>query len=195
MATASVQQRSFSLAASGEPDSCCLLSSIAVQHSRQTQQSLHRLVSGLGFATRQIGIAGWTKGVEQILLNSRDCVGEHLSLPCPLLPFLLSSPQPTLQNDDFNLEGAVASIRPQLVEFLSHRLDWLLSASQHFLPTAVLSGLAGVTDHREKVSVLLDLLEKAGHATWKQFAQCLCMECDLPLEMEILLMSSAGEGR
>lgn len=102
--------------------------------------------------------------------------------------------QPTLQNDDFNLEGAVASIRPQLVEFLSHRLDWLLSASQHFLPTAVLSGLAGVTDHREKVSVLLDLLEKAGHATWKQFAQCLCMECDLPLEMEILLMSSAGEG-
>uniref|UniRef100_A0A8C3KZR9 NLR family CARD domain containing 5 n=1 Tax=Chrysolophus pictus TaxID=9089 RepID=A0A8C3KZR9_CHRPC len=101
---------------------------------------------------------------------------------------------PTLQNDDLNLEAAVASIRPQLVEFLSHRPDWLLAASQHFLPMAVLSSLAGVTDHREKVSVLLDLLEKAGHATWKQFAQCLCMECDLPLEMEILLMSSAGEG-
>ncbi|XP_015729129.1 protein NLRC5 isoform X2 [Coturnix japonica] len=102
--------------------------------------------------------------------------------------------QPILQNDDVDLEGAVASIRPQLVEFLSHRPDWLLAASQHFLPMAVLSGLADITDHRERVTVLLDLLEKAGHATWKQFAQCLCMECDLPLELEILLMSSAGEG-
>ncbi|KAK4813868.1 hypothetical protein QYF61_001966 [Mycteria americana] len=57
-----------------------------------------------------------------------------------------------------------------------------------------LNGLDGITDHREKVSVLLDLLEKAGPATWQQFAQYLCMECDLPLDLEILLISSAGEG-
>ncbi|XP_065589425.1 protein NLRC5 [Cyrtonyx montezumae] len=101
--------------------------------------------------------------------------------------------QPIFQNDDLHLEAAGASIRPQLVEFLSQHPGWLLAASQHFLPVDVLSSLAGIADHREKVSVLLDLLEKAGPATWKQFAQCLCMECDLPLEMEILLMSSAGE--
>lgn len=58
----------------------------------------------------------------------------------------------------------------------------------------VLNGLDGITDHRGKVSVLLDLLEKAGPATWKQFAQSLCMECNLPLDLEILLLSSAGEG-
>ncbi|EOB01028.1 Protein NLRC5, partial [Anas platyrhynchos] len=97
-------------------------------------------------------------------------------------------------NDDLNLEVAIASIRPQLVEFLSHHQDWLLTTSQHFLPGATLRDLDGITDHREKVSELLDLLEKDGPDTWKQFVQHLCMELDLPLELEILLMSSAEEG-
>lgn len=57
-----------------------------------------------------------------------------------------------------------------------------------------MDGLDGITNRKERVSVLLDLLEAAGPATWKQFAQYLCMECDLPLDLEILLMSSAGEG-
>ncbi|NWI27802.1 NLRC5 protein, partial [Sula dactylatra] len=101
---------------------------------------------------------------------------------------------PPFQNDDIDLEAAIASARPQLVEFLSHRPDWLLTTSRCFLPGTALNILDGITDHREKVSVLLDLLEKAGPATWKQFAQYLCMECDLPLDLEILLISSAGEG-
>ncbi|XP_025919971.1 protein NLRC5 isoform X2 [Apteryx rowi] len=102
--------------------------------------------------------------------------------------------QPPFQMDDLNLKTAIASARPQLVEFLGHRPDWLLTTSQRFLPGVTLSGLDGITDHKEKVSVLLDLLEKAGPATWKQFVQYLCMECDLPLDLEILLMSCAGEG-
>ncbi|KAM6324853.1 LOW QUALITY PROTEIN: protein NLRC5 [Podargus strigoides] len=102
--------------------------------------------------------------------------------------------QPPFQTDDLDLEAAVASARPQLVEFLSHCPDWLLVTSQRFLPEVVLNGLDDITDHREKVSVLLDLLEKAGPATWKEFAQYLCMECNLPLDLEILLISSAGEG-
>ncbi|XP_063190066.1 protein NLRC5 isoform X1 [Chroicocephalus ridibundus] len=103
--------------------------------------------------------------------------------------------QPPFRNDDLDLEAAIASARPQLVEFLSHHPDWLLTTSRCFLPAVALrAGLDGITDHREKVSVLLDLLEKAGPATWKQFAQYLCMECDLPLDLEIQLMSSAGEG-
>ncbi|XP_037264682.1 protein NLRC5 isoform X1 [Falco biarmicus] len=101
--------------------------------------------------------------------------------------------QPPLQNDDLDLEAAVASACPQLVEFLSHHPNWLLTTSRRFLPEVALSGLDGITDHKEKVSVLLDLLEKAGPATWKQFAQHLCMDCDLPLDLEILLLSFAGE--
>ncbi|KFV56711.1 Protein NLRC5, partial [Tyto alba] len=96
-------------------------------------------------------------------------------------------------NDDLDLEAAVARVRPQLVEFLSHCPDWLLTTCQRFLPEVALNGLDGITDHKEKVSALLELLEKAGPATWKQFAQYLCMECDLPLDLEIQLISSAGE--
>ncbi|NXJ65292.1 NLRC5 protein, partial [Rostratula benghalensis] len=98
------------------------------------------------------------------------------------------------QNDDLDLEAGIASARPQLVEFLSHCPDWLLKTSQCFLPAMTLNSLDGITNDREKVLVLLELLEKAGPATWNQFAQYLCMECDLPLDLEILLMSSAGEG-
>ncbi|XP_048172988.1 protein NLRC5 isoform X1 [Corvus hawaiiensis] len=102
--------------------------------------------------------------------------------------------QPPFQDDDLDLRAAVARARPQLVEFLSHCPDWLLMTSQPFVPKAALSSLGGITDHKEKASVLLDLLEKAGPAAWKHFAQSVCMEYDLPLDLEILLMSSAGEG-
>uniref|UniRef100_A0A8C0AQF5 NLR family CARD domain containing 5 n=1 Tax=Buteo japonicus TaxID=224669 RepID=A0A8C0AQF5_9AVES len=102
--------------------------------------------------------------------------------------------QPPFQNDDLDLEAAIARARPQLLEFLSHHPNWLLTTSRRFLPGMVLNGLDGITDHKGKVSVLLDLLEKAGPATWKQFAQSLCMECNLPLDLEILLLSFAGEG-
>ncbi|XP_051657834.1 protein NLRC5 [Manacus candei] len=102
--------------------------------------------------------------------------------------------QPPLQNEDLDLEAAVARARPRLVEFLSHRPSWLLTTSRCFLPELALSSLGSITNTREKISVLLDLLEKAGPSTWKQFAQYLCMECDLPLDLEVLLMSSAGEG-
>ncbi|NXP16605.1 NLRC5 protein, partial [Scytalopus superciliaris] len=93
-----------------------------------------------------------------------------------------------------DLEAAVASARPQLVEFLSHCPTWLLETSRRFLPELALNSLGGITDSKEKISMLLDLLERAGRATWQQFAQDVCMECDLPLELEVLLMSSAGEG-
>lgn len=99
---------------------------------------------------------------------------------------------PPFQSDDLDLD--VVSARSQLVELLSHHSDWLLTTSQRFLPGAALNGLDGITDHKEKVSVLLDLLEEAGPATWEQFVQCLCMECDLPLDLEIQVMSSAREG-
>ncbi|NWT58152.1 NLRC5 protein, partial [Erythrocercus mccallii] len=101
---------------------------------------------------------------------------------------------PLFQDDDLDLQAAVARARPQLVEFLTLCPDWLLLTSQRFIPEATLSSLAGISHPREKISVLLDLLEEAGPAAWKHFAQSVCMEYDLPLDLEVLLMSSAGEG-
>ncbi|XP_039577396.1 protein NLRC5 isoform X6 [Passer montanus] len=102
--------------------------------------------------------------------------------------------QPPFQHDDLDLPAAVARARPQLVEFLSHCPEWLLCTAQRLVPEAALSSLAGIAHPREKISVLLDLLEEAGPAAWKHFAQSVCMEYDLPLDLEVLLMSSAGEG-
>lgn len=119
----------------------------------------------------------------------------NISCSCACCYPLCSSLQPPFWNDDTDLQAAVARARPQLVEFLTHCPDWLLSTSQPFIPEATLSSLAGITDPREKISVLLDLLEKAGPAAWKHFAQSVCMEYDLPLDLEVLLLSSAGEGK
>ncbi|NXO09520.1 NLRC5 protein, partial [Oriolus oriolus] len=102
--------------------------------------------------------------------------------------------QPPFQDDDLDLRAAVTRARPQLVEFLSHCPDWLLATSQRLVPKAALSSLGGIADHKEKTSVLLELLEEAGPAAWKHFAQSVCMEYDLPLDLEVLLLSSAGEG-
>ncbi|NXP00277.1 NLRC5 protein, partial [Certhia brachydactyla] len=102
--------------------------------------------------------------------------------------------QPLFHNDDLDLPAAVARARPQLMDFLTRCPDWLLTTSRGFIPEAALSSLGGIADPREKISVLLDLLEEAGAAAWKHFAQSFCMEYDLPLDLEVLLMSSAGEG-
>ncbi|NXI07527.1 NLRC5 protein, partial [Irena cyanogastra] len=101
---------------------------------------------------------------------------------------------PPIQEDDLDLPAAVARARPQLVEFLTHCPQWLLATCQRCVPEVALSSLGGITDPREKISVLLDLLEEAGPAAWKHFAQSVCMEYDLPLDLEVLLMSSVGEG-
>uniref|UniRef100_A0A8C3MQY2 Uncharacterized protein n=1 Tax=Geospiza parvula TaxID=87175 RepID=A0A8C3MQY2_GEOPR len=102
---------------------------------------------------------------------------------------------PPFQHDDLELAAAVARARPQLVEFLSQCPEWLLCTAQRFVPQAALSSLGTITSPREKTSLLLDLLEEAGPAAWKHFAQSVCMEYDLPLDLEVLLMSSAGEGK
>nr|XP_054496491.1 protein NLRC5 isoform X5 [Agelaius phoeniceus] len=102
--------------------------------------------------------------------------------------------QPPFQHDALDVAAAVARARPQLVELLTQCPEWLLCTAQRLVPQAALSSLGTITSPREKTSLLLDLLEEAGPAAWKHFAQSLCMEYDLPLDLEVLLMSSAGEG-
>uniref|UniRef100_A0A8C0UJE6 NLR family CARD domain containing 5 n=1 Tax=Cyanistes caeruleus TaxID=156563 RepID=A0A8C0UJE6_CYACU len=85
--------------------------------------------------------------------------------------------QPPFQNEDLDLQAAVARARPQLVELLAHCPDWLLTTSQNFIPKAALGSLGAITNPRHKTSLLLDLLEEAGPAAWSHFAQSVCMEC------------------
>ncbi|KAM7146941.1 protein NLRC5 isoform 2-T4 [Macrochelys suwanniensis] len=99
-----------------------------------------------------------------------------------------------LQMEDMDLQRAIANAQPQLVESLSHDPEWLLMKAKHFLPHTDLSHVDGITDRKEKVMLLLNALESAGPILWKQFIQCVCMEGNLPMDLEILLMSVSGEG-
>ncbi|KYO27032.1 protein NLRC5 isoform C [Alligator mississippiensis] len=99
-----------------------------------------------------------------------------------------------LQMDDLDLQHVIAKVRPQLVEFLSHNSEWLIMKAKHFLPLVDLKYVDDITDCKQKVSELLDRLENVELTIQKQFVQCICMECNLPMDLEIQLMSSAGEG-
>ncbi|XP_068026233.1 protein NLRC5 [Melanerpes formicivorus] len=100
----------------------------------------------------------------------------------------------TMQPPPQEAAPALGSARPQLLELLRRRPQWLLAACRRFLPAGALPAPQGSADRRDRASLLLDRLEQAGPATWKEFVQYLCMECDLPLHLEVLLISSAGEG-
>ncbi|XP_073163554.1 protein NLRC5 isoform X3 [Lepidochelys kempii] len=96
--------------------------------------------------------------------------------------------------EDMDLQRAIANAQPQLVESLSHTPEWLLMKAKRFLPHMDLSHVDGITDRKKKVLLLLDTLENAGPIIWKQFIQCVCMEGNLPMDLEIQLMSASGEG-
>ncbi|XP_075796499.1 protein NLRC5 isoform X1 [Pelodiscus sinensis] len=96
--------------------------------------------------------------------------------------------------EEMDLQKAIANVQPQLVESLSHAPEWLLMKAKHFLPHVDLSHVAGIADCKEKVLLVLSTVENAGPSIWKQFIQCLCMEGNLPMHLEILLMSASGEG-
>ncbi|XP_015276878.1 PREDICTED: protein NLRC5, partial [Gekko japonicus] len=99
--------------------------------------------------------------------------------------------------DEESVQKAVHNAWPQLVEFLSP--EWVLKKAKQLLPQADFSQLEGVADHREKVSLALDMFQRSAGAdtsVFKDFMQCACMECNLPLELEIecLNASRLGEG-
>ncbi|XP_077166810.1 protein NLRC5 isoform X2 [Paroedura picta] len=99
--------------------------------------------------------------------------------------------------DEESLQKAVHSAWPQLVEFLNHSPEWVLEKAKRFLPQENLSQLEGVSDLKKKISLVLDIFLRSAStdpSLFKYFMQSVCMECDLPLDLEIVCMSASGEG-
>ncbi|XP_048372008.1 protein NLRC5-like [Sphaerodactylus townsendi] len=119
---------------------------------------------------------------------------QRLSLfSSPVHPF-----QPPTQMDDESLQKAVHSAWPQLVDFLSHTPEWVLQKAKQLLPQVDLNQVEGIADCREKITLVLDMfLRSAGvnSSVFKCFMQSVCMECNLPMELEIVFMSASGEGK
>ncbi|XP_060110206.1 protein NLRC5 [Heteronotia binoei] len=98
--------------------------------------------------------------------------------------------------DEESVQKAVHSAWPQLVEFLSCHPEWVLEKAKQLLPQVDLSKLEAVADDR-KISLALDMFKRnavADASIFKEFMQSVCMECSLPMELEIVCMCASGLG-
>ncbi|XP_042293698.1 protein NLRC5 [Sceloporus undulatus] len=94
-------------------------------------------------------------------------------------------------------QRAIRHAWPQLVDFLGHHPEWVLRKAKELLHQRDLSRVEGVADPKAKVSLVLDLFLASADASppiFQEFIQSVCMEFNLPMELEITFMSVSGEG-
>ncbi|XP_036131994.1 protein NLRC5 isoform X7 [Molossus molossus] len=81
-----------------------------------------------------------------------------------------------------------------LVRLLSNDPEWLSAKVKFFLPNMDLGSWNKATDPTQRVVLQLRELHTQGLATWQAFIHCVCMELEVPLELEVLLLSTWGHG-
>lgn len=78
----------------------------------------------------------------------------------------------------------------RLVSLLSKNSEWLSAKVRFYLPTVDLDCSKALDP--ESIHVLLRRLYTQNLATWESFIHSLCMELDVPLELEVPLRSIWG---
>ncbi|XP_075137957.1 protein NLRC5 [Leptodactylus fuscus] len=97
--------------------------------------------------------------------------------------------------EDTEVQGEIDIIMPQLVDFLCQDVDWVFGKVQALVPNVDLTyHLPKTDDDKEKVSTILQMLWKSDTAAWKSLIGTICMECALPMDLEVPLLSLTGEG-
>ncbi|ELK38439.1 Protein NLRC5 [Myotis davidii] len=81
-----------------------------------------------------------------------------------------------------------------LVSLLSSDPEWLSAKVKFFLPNIDLGSRDEDPDPRQRVLLQLRELHTHGLATWQAFIHCVCMELEVPLELEVQLLSTWGHG-
>ncbi|XP_032280158.1 protein NLRC5 isoform X1 [Phoca vitulina] len=81
-----------------------------------------------------------------------------------------------------------------LVRLLSKDPEWLNAKMKFFLPEMELSSGDKAQDATQGVILQLRRLHAHGRATWQAFIHCVCMELDVPLDLEVPLLSTWGHG-
>ncbi|XP_035581019.1 protein NLRC5 isoform X10 [Zalophus californianus] len=79
-----------------------------------------------------------------------------------------------------------------LVRLLSKDPEWLNAKVKFFLPKMELSSGDKAQDATQGVILQLRRLHAHGWATWQAFIHCVCMELDVPLDLEVPLLSTWG---
>ncbi|XP_027372289.1 protein NLRC5 isoform X2 [Bos indicus x Bos taurus] len=94
--------------------------------------------------------------------------------------------------DPVSLQLGTKNLHGYLVRLLSRNLGWLDAKVKLFLPSVDLGSGYQALDPTQRVILQLQKLHAQGPTTWKSFIQCVCMELDVPMDMEVLLMSTWG---
>uniref|UniRef100_A0A8C7ESV1 Protein NLRC5 n=1 Tax=Neovison vison TaxID=452646 RepID=A0A8C7ESV1_NEOVI len=81
-----------------------------------------------------------------------------------------------------------------LVRLLSKDSEWLNAKVKFFLPKMDLCSGDKAQDATQGVILQLRRLHAQGRATWQAFIHCVCMELDVPLDLEVPLLSTWGHG-
>ncbi|XP_075693261.1 protein NLRC5 [Rhinoderma darwinii] len=97
--------------------------------------------------------------------------------------------------EDAEAQDQIDIIMPQLVDFLCQDVDWLVGKVQALVPKVELDHHIPTTnDDKEKVSAIIQMLWKYYTDAWKTLIGTICMECALPMDLEVPLLSLTGEG-
>lgn len=92
--------------------------------------------------------------------------------------------------DPISLQLDTNNLWSWLVRLLSKNPEWLSAKVKFFVPTMDLA--SENLDLTNRVILQLRELHGQGPATWQEFIHCVCMELDVPLEQEVLLLSTWG---
>ncbi|XP_033074382.1 protein NLRC5 isoform X4 [Trachypithecus francoisi] len=79
-----------------------------------------------------------------------------------------------------------------LVRLLSKDPEWLNAKMKFFLPNTDVDSRNETLDPEQRVILQLNKLHVQGSATWQSFIHCVCMQLEVPLELEVLLLSTFG---
>ncbi|XP_069822104.1 protein NLRC5 isoform X2 [Dendropsophus ebraccatus] len=97
--------------------------------------------------------------------------------------------------EDTGEQDDIDIIMSQLVDFLCQDVDWLINKVQALVPKVDVNHHIPITnDDKEKVSAIIQMLRKSHTVAWKTLIETVCMECALPMDLEVPLLSLTGEG-
>ncbi|XP_040838591.1 protein NLRC5 isoform X3 [Ochotona curzoniae] len=100
--------------------------------------------------------------------------------------------QSWLPMDATGLQLDSGSLWDQLVQLLCKNPEWLSTKVKFFLPNTDLGSRSEALDPMQYIILQLQHLWKQGLATWQSLIQCVCMELEVPLDLEVLLLSTWG---
>ncbi|XP_077842200.1 protein NLRC5 isoform X7 [Macaca mulatta] len=94
--------------------------------------------------------------------------------------------------DPIDLQLGNKNLWSCLVRLLSKDPEWLNAKMKFFLPNTDLDSRNETLDPEQRVILQLNKLHVQGSATWQSFIHCVCMQLEVPLELEVLLLSTFG---